>query len=217
MHLPADTTGVTEPPAWLSEFRQRGWYGLVVYRTYYGDGSEKHARQWERVQEKIYAMSKEYLPDEPDEDDWPFDQRTKDTWKLHCVDDRAVFDGAGLELVKGLFARLAHQNMDRRDRVSWLAALVVDREAFDSISAAVEDPAREPRAFVWAVDPDVDPDDVQENDSEEYRYTGHYRMPLLMLAEFHRVVFNPECDRMYNGWDMALDTPWPNWRRRGTL
>lgn len=101
MDQPPDAAGATEPPAWLSEYRQQGWYGFIVYRTYYGDGSTAHATQWARVQEKIYAMSREYLLDQPDENDWPFDERTKDMWQLHWVDDGTIFEEAGMEFVKG--------------------------------------------------------------------------------------------------------------------
>lgn len=100
------------------------------------------------------------------------------------------------------------------DRISWLATLVIDQEAFDSIVAAIEDPAKEPRAFVWAADPDMDPDEVDEDEPEEYRYTGHYKMPLDNVGEFYRQVSNPDWQKMSNGWNLALDTPWPNWRRR---
>lgn len=113
------------------------------------------------------------------------------------------------------YLEIALQNMNELvDRISWLATLVIDQEAFDSIIAAIEDPAKESRAFVWAADPNMDPNDVDEEQPEEYRYTGHYKVPLKSLKGFYREVSNPDWQRMYNGWSLALDTPWPDWRRR---
>ncbi|KAF4306257.1 hypothetical protein GTA08_BOTSDO04914 [Botryosphaeria dothidea] len=96
--------------------------------------------------------------------------------------------------------------MGSDDRISWLAALVVDQGSFDSVSVA--------RASIWAVVPNMNADGMREDELEQHCYTGHFKMLLRMLAEFCRVIFDPEDDEMFNGWSLAPDTPWPNWRWR---